>query len=67
MASPEHSQTQPKRNLTYEEMLAKLDELYNERDALQVKLEELIYDIEFLETMIMYRFNKEKVKPKWPR
>jgi len=59
MASPSNQQTKPN-NLTYEQMLTKLDELYNQRDELQVKLEELAYDIEFLETMIMYRVNKEK-------
>lgn len=45
-------------------MLKKLDELYNQRDDLKAKLEALGYDIEFLETMIMYRYNREALKNK---
>jgi hypothetical protein len=59
MASPSQ---QIKPNLTYEQMLTKLDEFYNQRDELQSKLEEICYDIEFLETMIMYRYNKGKLE-----
>lgn len=62
MASTSTQQTKP--NLTYEEMLKKLDELYNQRDDLKAKLEALGYDIEFLETMIMYRYNREALKNK---
>lgn len=58
-----NSTQQPhKPNLTYEAMLKKLDELYDKKEIIQKELEELQYDIEFLENMIMYRFNKEGLK-----
>jgi predicted nuclease with TOPRIM domain len=59
---------QPKSKLTYTEMLQKLDSLYSEKEALQEKITQLQYDIEFLENMIMYRMVKTEVKKKeWPR
>lgn len=57
----------PKTNVTYDEMLAKLDELYAKKEQVELALSNVKYDIEFLETMIMYRYNKEQVKKKeWP-
>ena len=45
--------------LTYEDMLDKLNKLYTEQEELIVKLKILEDDIEFIQTMIMYKFNKE--------
>ena len=53
-----------KTKLTYEAMLKKLDDLYDQKEVLAKQLEELQYDIEFLENMIMYRYNKEDIKKK---
>lgn len=64
MQSNPHSQTPPKQGLTYEAMLSKLDELYDKKEVIEKELEELNYDIEFLENMIMYRYNKESVRKK---
>jgi len=45
--------------LTYEDMLDKLNKLYTEQEELITKLKTLEDDIEFIQTMIMYKFNKE--------
>jgi hypothetical protein len=50
--------------LTYNEMLQKLDELYEKKEKIELALSHIKYDIEFLETMIMYRYNKSEVKKK---
>ena len=57
-----NSTERPKSNLTYDAMLKKLDELYDRKDRLETELEDLGYDIEFLENMIMYRFTKEGLR-----
>lgn len=64
MQSNPHSQTPPKPTLTYEAMLSKLDELYDKKEVISKELEELNYDIEFLENMIMYRYTKESIRKK---
>lgn len=45
--------------LTYTEMMLKLDELYQKKDELESKYQDILYDIELLETLIMYKFNKD--------
>jgi len=50
--------------LTYDEMLIKLDNLYGEKEKIELALANIKYDIEFLETMIMFKFNKEQSKKK---
>jgi len=58
-------QAQPKKsNLTYTEMLKKLDNFYIQKEELEDKIEQLKIDIEFLETLIMYRYTKDDIKRK---
>jgi len=56
-----------KKPVTYDEMLAKLDEMYGQKEKIELALANIRYDIEFLETMIMFKFNKQELKKKeWP-
>ena len=44
-------------------MLAKLNELYDNEDELIDKYIQLKEDVDFLQTMIMYQYNKKCRKP----
>ena len=41
-------------------MLLKLDGMYEEKEKLEIELEKIKEDIELLQTMIMYKYNREK-------
>lgn len=43
----------------YQEMLKKLDDIYSKEESLKLQLEQIKEDKEFLQNMIMYKYNKE--------
>ncbi len=61
---PNQRSLPPQSNLTYNEMLQKLDDLYGEKEKIELALSHIKYDIEFLETMIMFKYNKQELKKK---